>query len=286
MRETSALYQEILAETSHYFEKKLVINGVTYGEDEIFALSTDANVFKNGPEIGKAVAAEIDLTILKPSVFIPRMAEIIPYIRACADVRTPPPVDMQGDVLDIDEIVTEMDDDIAVLSDAAYLSRSIVYFRETITPETSEWLQMGVFYIDTRETTHNYDSVDRLTIHGYDKMLFAEADYPSTNHAWPYKDSYVVQEIAATMNVAIDPRTLAYITGGFMIQLPTDYTMRETLGHIACAYAGNFVISAEGKLLFLPLMGLDQEENTVGSYLADENGDALLLGNEGWYILV
>lgn len=287
MRTTSALYQEIIAETSHYFEKKVRINGVDYSEDEIFSLSTDANVFTNGPEIGKAVAAEIDLTILKPNVAIPRMAEIIPYIRVCADVRVPPPVSMQGDILDIDDIVTEMDDDIAVLSDAAYLSRDIVYFRETTTTETSEWLQMGVFYIDTRETTKNNDGVPRLTIHGYDKMLFAEGDYPSTNaNDWPHTDIAVITQIAQEMGVTIDPRTLAYITGSFPVQLPTGFSMRETLGHIACAYAGNFVMSAEGKLLFLPLMGLDQEDSTVGCYLTDENGDALLFGNEGWYILV
>ena len=284
MQTTSALYQQIIAEQSHYFEKKVSINNVEYGEDKIFSLSTDANVFKNGPEVGKAVAAEIDLTILKPDDVIPRMAQIIPYIRACTD-STSNPVEMSGDNIVLDD-VAEMEGDICVCDESVYLSNRVVYFRPVVVKTTSEWLQMGVFYIDTRETTKNNDGIDRMTIHGYDAMLFAEADYPSTSHAWPYSDINVVREIASTMNVTVDPRTTAQLTAANKIQLPSAYTMRETLGHIACSYAGNFVMSYDGKLLFIPLIGLDDESSTVGDYLVDENGNALMFGIEGWYILV
>ena len=69
-----------------------------------------------------------------------------------------------------------------------------------------------------------------------------------------------------------------------MLGLPVGYTMRETLEHISAAYGGNFIISNEGKLLFVPLYGFDPEIN--GNYLADESGNALVFGNEGWCILV
>lgn len=286
MQNTSALYQQIIADAKHYFEVKVNINGVDYGEDEIFSLSTDRAVFDYRPTIGNAVAGEINLTILKPSVAIPRMAQIIPYIRACVDSveESPVTIDNNG-VLDVSDVATMSNNNI-VFNNTVALIGGVVFFNGAKVHLTSEWLQMGVFFIDTRQTTHNDDGVDKLIIHGYDAMLFGEANYPSTNHAWPVSDISVVNEIAQTMGVDVDQRTVNYLTSGYEIQLPTGYTMRETLGHIAGAYCGNFVMSQAGKLLFLPLMGLSQEDDTVGSYLADESDNALLLGNEGWYILV
>lgn len=286
MQDTSALYQQIIADEKHYWECKVNINGVDYTEDKIFSLSTDRAVFESSPTIGKAVAGEIDLTILKPNVTIPRMAQIIPYIRACVDSTSESSVTIDSNgVLDVSSVATMSGDNIAFDNSVAMVG-DIVFFNGTTVHLTSEWLQMGVYYIDTRQTTHNDDGVDKLTIHGYDAMLFGEADYPSTIHAWPATDISVVQEIAQTMGVTLDPRTLDYLTAGYEIQLPTAFSMRETLGHIAGAYGGNFAMSQEGKLLFLPLMGLSMEDDTVGSYLADESDNALLFGNEGWYILV
>lgn len=290
MQNTSALYQQIIADAKHYFEVKVNINGVDYGEDEIFSLSTDRAVFDYRPTIGNAVAGEINLTILKPSVTIPRMAQIIPYIRACVDSveESPVTIDNNG-VLDVSSVATMSGDNIA-FDNTVELVEDIVFFNES----KSEWLQTGVYYIDTRQTTHNDDGVDKLTIHGYDAMLFGEADYPDADDAdWPKTDIAVVQEIARAMRVTLDPRTLDYITAGYEIQLPAAFSMRETLGNIAGAYGGNFVMSQEGKLLFLPLMGLSMEDDTVGNYLAVKSDDpddptlyALELGNEGWYILV
>lgn len=153
--------------------------------------------------------------------------------------------------------------------------------------QQSEWIAQGVYFIDTREVTNNDDGLNILTIHGYDAMMKAEQGYPNTSHDWPYRDSLVVAEIASAMGVTVDSRTNAFITSGYMIDLPLGYTMRETLEHIAVMYAGNFVMSNEGKLLFVPLFGLNAEEWLTGSYLSVEGStDALTFGNEGWYILV
>ena len=293
MQNTSALYQQIIADDKHYFEVKININGVDYTEDKIFELSIDRAVFESSPVIGKAVAGEIDLTILKPNVTIPRMACIIPYIRACVDSTSESSVSIDNNgVLDVSSVATMSGDNIAFDNTVAMVG-DIIFFNGAVTHLTSEWLQMGVYYIDTRQTTHNDDGVDKLTIHGYDAMLFGEADYPDTDDAdWPKTDIAVLQEIAQAMGVTLDTRTYnpqtgkGYITAGYEIQLPTAYSMRETLGHIAGAYGGNFVLSGQGELLFLPLMGLSMEDDTVGSYLADESNNALLFGNEGWYILV
>ena len=162
-----------------------------------------------------------------------------------------------------------------------------VYTRARNATQTSEWLQAGTYYIDTRAKNTTYGAVDTLTITAFDAMIKTEADYPDTNHNWPYLDRNVVAEIASTIGVSVDSRTNGNLTAGYMVELPTGYVMREVLEHIAAANCGNFVITAENKLLFVPLIGLDPEENLVGRYLKSETTtEALTFGGEGWYILV
>lgn len=160
-----------------------------------------------------------------------------------------------------------------------------VYYRACNASQQSEWLQAGVYYVDTRKKNESVGAIGSVSISAYDAMMKFEQDYPSTNHAWPYADMSVITEMASAVGVSVDSRTSGFITAGHMIELPSNYTMREVLGRIAAMYAGNFVISAEGKLLFVPLYGLT-DDLVSGYYLADENGNALTFGNEGWYILV
>ena len=161
------------------------------------------------------------------------------------------------------------------------------YVRARNASQTSEWLQSGTYYIDTRAKNTTYGAVDTLTITAFDSMIKTEADYPDTDHDWPYLDRLVVAEIAQAIGVEVDSRTYDNLTVGYMVNPPTGYVMREVLEHIAAANCGNFVITAENKLLFVPLIGLDPEQNLVGSYLTPEGSmDALTFGDEGWYILV
>lgn len=163
----------------------------------------------------------------------------------------------------------------------------VVYYRACNETQNSEWLEYGTFYIDTRETSANYNAVQTITITAFDSMIKTEADYPDANHNWPYLDKNVVAEIAQTIGVTVDSRTNDNLTAGYMVELPSGYTMREVLEHIAAANCGNFVITSENELLFVPLIGLDPEINLVGNYLTPEGStDALQFGDEGWYILV
>ena len=139
---------------------------------------------------------------------------------------------------------------------------------------TSEWIPQGVFYIDTREQSQNDDNLPVMTLHCYDSMLKAEANYPETTHAWPCTDIDVVNEIATAMGVSVDARTTALMTHGYSISLPAGYTMRETLGYIAAMYAGNFVMSYDGELLLIGLNSLPPETN----YLIDNAGFAITFG--------
>ena len=159
-----------------------------------------------------------------------------------------------------------------------------LYVRAKSATQTSGWLAQGTFYVDTRKVTQTAEGINVLTIHGYDAMMLAVADYPDTNHDWPYLDKHVVAEIASTIGVTVDSRTNQFLTSGYMVDLPANYTMRETLEHIASSNGGNFVITNDNKLLFVPLYGFEYTEQ--GYYLADENNNALKFGSEGWYILV
>lgn len=84
MQTTSALYNTILVSSNHFYETKVKINDVDYGEEGLFSVSTSSAMFSGDPEIGKAIAGEIDVSILKPSATIPKMAKIEPFVRICA----------------------------------------------------------------------------------------------------------------------------------------------------------------------------------------------------------
>ena len=241
MLSTSALYNTIISGT-HTFEAKVEINGVTYGESAVTSLISRYRVFsENQPTVGGCLAAELEVTLLAPSASIPRMARVRPYIR---------------------------------VKNAT---------------QTSEWLPQGIFYIDTRQTTHNDDGLDILTLHCYDAMLKAEADYPSTSISYPAKDYRIVQIIAYAMGLqnssaasnhnGIDARTKTLMNNGsgkYNIGLPVGYSMREVLANIAAMYAGNWILTYEGKLRLVTLTELPEETY----YLIDDHYDAITFGGD------
>ena len=144
-------------------------------------------------------------------------------------------------------------------------ARIVPYVRLTDGILHSEWIQKGVYFIDTRTTTPSA-SFTTMTISGYDAMLKAEADYPPSQMSWPAKDIDVVQEIAAAMGVAVDSRTVAAMNMGYRINYPAEYSQREVLGYLASMYAGCFIMSDLGELLLVQLGKFPAET----SYLADK----------------
>ena len=206
------------------WESKVTIAGVEYSEENIFALSTKSALFATGAaSIGGCVAKEVDLIVI-PQGDIPRMAEVVVYVRPVADgIKT-------------------------------------------------EWLQKGVFYIDTRSADK---TTGLLTIHGYDAMLKAEQTYLQEGDAgtWPRIMSSVVADIARRMGVSVDSRTV--LNGAFKVGYPGDYTMREILGYVATAHGGNWIITDVGALRLIPLWSLPPETN----YLVTDVGDVILFGD-------
>ena len=130
----------------------------------------------------------------------------------------------------------------------------------------SEWIRKGVFFIDTRNVTKNDDNLNILTLHGYDSMMKANANYSSSSNL-SVPDITAVREIASVIGVEVDPRTVEIISKNYTVLSPTRYTMIEVLGQIASAYGGNFIINDIGKLQLIPLWNLPPESNL----LTDEN---------------
>lgn len=253
MHETSALYKQLLSEP-HVVETRVAIgetgrlidewnNTITFGglgilvgrsgadagytESMLKSVTTLSQVFsRNKPEVGCCVSSELDLVMIKPAGDIPRMAQVVPYVR---------------------------------------LSNGIVH---------SEWIQKGVYYVDTRANNADDSTIRVLKLHCYDAMLKAEQDYIGDRLQWPSTDLQVVQDIAELMEVSIEPETAQLLNRAYEVQLPVGYTRREVLGYIAAMYAGCFIMSDAGELRLLRLNGIPKETR----YLIDQNGFTLTFG--------
>ena len=151
------------------------------------------------------------------------------------------------------------------------MAKLIPYYRISNGAQTSEWIQKGVFYIDTR-------SVDSglLTIHGYDDMLKAEQIWtPDQSLEFPMPMTQATNIIADIMGVEIDARTV--LNSAYTVDYPAnDYTLRDVLRYIAAAHGGNWIMSDAGELWLVGLNTLPPETN----YLCDEDGDWITFGGD------
>lgn len=403
MQTTSATFDSIVS-GNYSVEYKLVLNGVTYDQSDLWSIYTQTGLFEeNIPMVGCTVAGQIDVKMKKPSVTIPRMAQIKPYARVkeaswenISTSRTYVPQLGDGDAeyrcvasLGGKELISETvvvkksestfdivkqpsdycdvmgaEVTFSILAKGSNLSYQWQYSNNngltwanwsmtgsttnTVTSEinstrlgfiyrckvtsgtstlytrtvrmllaenasdfyikqqpsnlsiltsntqalsitvgkpnttyqwqrreTSEWIQQGVYFIDTRAVSHNNNGLELLSLHGYDAMLKAEADYPSDSASnYPATDIYVVNKIASAMGVSVDSRTTAIMSSAYSINLPIGYSMREILGYIASMYAGNFIMSEEGKLRLVTLNSIGTETN----YLIDNLASPITFG--------
>lgn len=279
MQDKSELYENILALSNHWFESTVVIgesgNLITergetilfggqaivvsrtapesgFMESQIVEMSTCIHMFDKEPTVGGVVSQEIDLTMVQQPGNFPAMSVIMPYVRATVDAETysrqygslPESRNIDGDVV-------------------------------------SEWIQQGVFYIDSREVSENDDgsatyvnAFPTLKIHGYDAMMKTEQDYGNSTMAWPALDVDIVIEVAGKIGVRVDPRTFEIMTDGYTLPALTSYSLREALSMIAAKYLGCFIISDVGELRLVSLLGLPEETNL----LIDHNGNYITFG--------
>ena len=153
------------------------------------------------------------------------------------------------------------------------MAQMIPSYRLVKGTQASEWIQKGIYYIDTR-------SVDEvtgiMTIHGYDDMLKAEQVWePAQSLEFPMPMDDAVNVIAGLMGVTLDPRT--QISHTYTIDYPANnYTLRDVLRYIAVANAGNWIITDDGKLRLVSFGEIPTETN----YLVEEGGDAITFGGD------
>lgn len=89
MYTTSALWETLIADPTHYFEVKAIIAGVTYGQDQIKSMSAETRMFaEQQPGVGGCLSGELTITIFAPATGIPRMALIEPYVRITNGTQT------------------------------------------------------------------------------------------------------------------------------------------------------------------------------------------------------
>ena len=153
-------------------------------------------------------------------------------------------------------------------------ARLVPYVRVCNATHASEWLQKGVYYLDTRWVDTDVSGLEYLVMHGFDAMLKAEQDYPVSSLQWPATDIDVVREIAAAMDVPVDARTFQYINKAYSISWPSEYSCREALSYIASMYAGCFVMSDLGELRFIPFYGIPKETR----YLVTQSRQPITFG--------
>ena len=127
------------------------------------------------------------------------------------------------------------------------------YYRLTNGTQTSEWIQKGVFYIDTRVTDSGL-----LTIHGYDDMLKAEQVWRPQGLTFPMSMQQAANVIAGLMGVELDSRCV--FNSSYTVSYPAnEYTLRDVLRFIAAAHGGNWIMSDIGELWLVPLNTLPAE---------------------------
>lgn len=138
--------------------------------------------------------------------------------------------------------------------------------------ENSEdsWVQLGVFYIDTRSLNNGL-----MNITAYDCMLKAETVWtPDQSIDFPLSMTDAVSNIAMLMGISIDSRTV--LSSSYTVDYPAnDYTLRDVLRYIAAAHGGNWIITSDEKLLLVPLFSSMPPET---HYLVTESGNAVTFG--------
>lgn len=262
MQETSELYKQIVSEEDHGFETALSIGDdgrlITQSGETITFGGVAILVDTGGPETAfqEDVLWDVSTTHRAFSQDLPEAGGAL-----------------SG------EINVKMLKPIAEIPKRARLApyiRAISSDGERV----SEWLQKGVFFVYTRDETHDDDGLDLITLHGYDAMLLFEQNYPSDSaHDYPMLDVDMVSFIAGAAGITVDPRTLQIMQHGYMLPLPAGYSQREVLGIIAACYGGNFVISDQGELLLITIGGIPKETN----YLIDQTGDSIVFGADLHY---
>ena len=135
-------------------------------------------------------------------------------------------------------------------------------------PNDTAWIPKGTFWINTREEDPLMNTV---TLHCVDAMMFGEQDFIPEDSDLPFWNdetmrtvaNMCVQKINASttgVNVVFDNPNDIQNTAPYILNAPpVGYTVRQILSGIAAAHGGNFIITPQNRLRFIPLIPTDTE---------------------------
>ena len=272
MQQTSELYNTILAENLHRVETNVTIGastGLLTDEDGLRITFGTTRIYVDNGSGGSGYGENMLISVSTHTATFPEGAPSV------------------GNAIS-SEIELKM---IKPAGQIERMARISPWIRLVGASGTSEWIQKGTFYIDTREYSSDSQGNEYMVVHGYDAMLKTEDDFPldappfdATGYA---TDIDTVSFIANHIGIAVDDRTVELLNLGYTLPRPTGYTMREVLQYIAAMYAGNFVISdaaiigEDGKyieqLRFIPLRCIENETNIL---IDGGDGSFLMFGTE------
>lgn len=222
MQTTSTLYKSIFADPTHVVEWKITVNGTDYTGQQVAPAGIPRLIRRliegEEPSVGNCVAGTFSCAIYEASGAVPRMAEV----RAAIRLALPLPENSQ------------------------------------VSPTVSEWIDLGTFYIDTRQVD---EVTGALLLSCFDRMLVATgaggATYAQLTgyDEWPQPQAAVAAEIASIMGISLDPRTVIRSGRGYMVEYPNDLSCLEVLGYIGAANAGNWCVTSANALRLVPLTG-------------------------------
>lgn len=151
------------------------------------------------------------------------------------------------------------------------------YIRLINGDQVSEWLPGGVYFVNRRAVEDGY-----WTVEAFDVMRKAEQPWePDQSLSFPLPMTKAVDIFCRIMGCELDERTV--LNPAYTIDYPASdpesetgdyYSIRQELQWIAAAHGGNWIVTAEGKLL---LVGLGQEPEET-NYLVTEYGAPILFG--------
>ena len=214
MQQTSNTYKSILLSQNHSVEWKISVNGVDYAENDIVASSGGGHAM---PQIERQLFSENSASVGGCT------AATISFSLFATSNSIPRMAEIKP------------------------------FCRLVNSNSESEWLQKGVYYIDTRKTDA---ATGIIAITGYDAMLKAEQPMipqGETSDTWPKSCTTVMGIIATAMGVELDSRTS--LNAEYLVGFPsTDMTMRQVMGYIGAMHGGNWCMSDNGKLRLVPLI--------------------------------
>lgn len=259
MQQTSELYKELIQNPNHRFEVSLVIGDsglLLDNKGDYITFGLGANATRILVDSGTADGGFNETFLISLST-TSRIFDEDNLQVGCAIAS---------------EIDVEM---IAPVAEIPKKARVVPYIRVTDGAQHSEWIQKGVYYIDTREISTGNGGEDVLKFHGYDLMVTTDVDFPSvSSHDFPCADTQIIQDIADYMGITVDERTWEIMTDGYQIDLPLGYSVREVLRQIAGAYCGAFILNDFGELRLIQINGMPPESNL----LIDHDGYTIVFG--------